>query len=433
MRWAFRIFLFLGFFGLAFLAVWPHVPAIKKEANLLYQAWQKVRDEEPAKVDTSVAEEAPKSEAPRRQILTPTTIDGSLPELTPSEDPFIMEARQRAQEDPEAAMQWLQSQSSGSERLRGMLEVVALWAAEDSQSALLWLESNAQGLARLETLSSGIELWADQNPTDAAAWIDGMANDGSKVTAAKSLAAKWVLTQPGEASAWVAGLPAGPLRDKASTALADAWVKVDPQAAAVWAFSEAEFNGNTALLESTIKTFTKQSPDEAEAFLRDMAEVTDAPTVLTNHVLARAEQDPAATAAWLSKMSPSDPIYSAEYANGLMQVWAESDSIAASEWLSQQPAGEQRDAAIYGFSESIQRYEPEAAAAWANTIDHPDRRMTRLIDSVRIWAQTDPEAAQEWVNTAELEPAVRQMLSRNSSDNLANEAVETPMVRLEDM
>ena len=131
-------------------------------------------------------------------------------------------------------------------------------------------------------------------------------------------------------------------------------------------------------------------------------------------------------------MSPSDPIYSTEYANELMQVWAQSDSIAASEWLSQQPSGEQRDAAIYGFSQSIQRYEPAAAAAWANTIDHPDRRMARLTDSVRIWAQTDADAAQEWVNTAELEPAVRQMLSRNSSYDTFDEVVEIPVIRIED-
>ena len=88
-------------------------------------------------------------------------------------------------------MQWLQSEFTGPERLRGMLEVVAVWAADDSENALLWLESNAQGLARLETLNSGIELWSQQDPTAAATWVEGMANDGSKVTAATVLAATW--------------------------------------------------------------------------------------------------------------------------------------------------------------------------------------------------------------------------------------------------
>lgn len=423
MRRTFRIFLFLGFAGLAFLTAWPHIPTIVREASLLYQAWQELRNTEPPSAASSVTEEISNREAPRRKILTPPTTNETLPELSASEDPFILETRRRTREDPEAAMQWLQAQSSGSERLRGMLEVVAVWAAEDSQAALLWLESNAQGLARLETLSSGVELWAERNPTDAALWIDGMANDGSKVAAAKTLAAKWVQTQPENASSWVAGLPVGPLRDEASGALTEAWIKVDPEAAFVWAFSEAEFSGNTAVLTSTIQTYTKQSPDAAEYLLRDMAQVIDDPAVLTSHVLARAEQDPAATAAWLSKMSPSDPIYSTKHARDLMQVWAESDSIAASEWLSQQPAGDQRDDAVYGFSESIQRYEPEAAAAWANTINQPDRRMKRLTESIRAWGKSDREAAMEWVSRTELEPDLQQNLY---------ESIEIPLIPLAD-
>lgn len=409
MRWLVRIFLLLTMIGLAWLALWPHLPRLEKEAHHLYETWQSLRTPEPGPTPQPSEKVETATEAPRRQLLTPEVIPANGAPV--ADDPFIGETRQRAKEDPEAAMQWLQVQSMSQDRLRGMLEVVAIWAAQDSESALLWLESNAQGIARFETLNSGIELWAASDPAAAADWVDGMANDGSKVTAAKALATKWAENQAEEAAAWVAGLPVGPLRDEASAALAEAWAKVDPKAASIWAFAEAEFNGRKDLLVKTIQTYTKETPDEAEAFLRDMVEATDAPLVLANHVQARAEQDPAATAEWLTGLSPDDPIYSAEYANGLMQVWAESDSIAASEWLSQQPAGEQRDAAVYGFSESIQRFEPEAAAAWANTIDHPDRRVMRLQESVLSWARTQPAEALEWVKTAELEPSVRSFLA----------------------
>lgn len=346
---------------------------------------------------------------PRRTIPLPP------PEAAvagPSPDPFIAEARRRAQEDPQAAMQWLQIQSTGSERLRGMLEVVALWAADDSESALLWLESNAQGLARLETLNSGVELWAERDPEAAAGWIDGMASDGSKLAAAQSLAAKWAESDPEAAAQWVSGLPNDPIRAQATRALAEAWVQRDPEAASVWAFQEAEFNGDYELLNTTIREFTKRSPEDAEAFVRDMAEAGHSNIALAAHVVGRAEQDPAATAEWLSGLSPTDPIYSDDYTGSLMAVWAESDSIAASEWLSQQPQGAQRDAAVYGFSESIQRFEPEAAAAWANTIGDPERRVERLESSLRSWAETRPVEALEWLKTAELEPALREQLAR---------------------
>ena len=413
MRWLYRVFFLLTIIGLAILAVQPYLPKIEREVAHVYDTWKSIREGRGLEVINGDPE--PKAvEAPvtrGRSLVTPELPHSENLKAEPAKDSFILEARRRAKEDPTAAMDWLQSQHSGSERLRGMLEVVALWAAEDSESALLWLESNAQGLARLETLNNGVELWAERNPTEASQWIDGMANDGSKAIAAKALAAKWAQAEPTVAAEWVAGLPVGPVQEKAKEALVQSWVMQDAKAASIWALAEAEFNGDYDLLGETILEFSKQSPEEAESFVRDLAQANYSEIAVASHVMGRAEEDPAATAEWLAKMAPTDPIYSAEYANELMQIWAESDSIAASEWLSAQNPGEQRDAAISGFSESILRYEPEAAAAWANTISDADRRMEQLGRNVGIWAGTQPAEALEWVQTAELEPSVRTHLA----------------------
>ena len=180
---------------LAWLAVLPHWPTIKEEAQNFYAAWQQIRNPVEEVDSKEPAEDFEKSTTRERVIAAPKPAAELLVQAAVEDetlDPFLKEARERALADPEAAMQWLQEQSTGTERLRGMLEVVALWAADDSESALLWLESNAQGLARLETLNSGVELWAERDPQAAAGWIDGMANDGSKISAAKSLASTWV-------------------------------------------------------------------------------------------------------------------------------------------------------------------------------------------------------------------------------------------------
>ena len=413
MRWLYRVFFLLTIIGLAILAAKPYLPKIEREVAHFYDTWKSIREGRGLEVVNEDPElkavEAPVTRA--RSLVTPELPHLETLRAEPVEDSFILEARRRAKEDPTAAMDWLQSQHSGSERLRGMLEVIALWAAEDSASALLWLESNAQGLARLETLNNGVELWAERNPTEASQWIDGMANDGSKAIAAKALVAKWAQSEPAVAAEWVAGLPNGPVQEKAKEALAKSWVMQDAKAASIWALAEAEFNGDYDLLGKTILEFSKQSPEEAESFVRDLAQANYSEIAVASHIIGRAEEDPAATAEWLARMAPTDPIYSAEYANELMQTWAESDSIAASEWLSSQNPGEQRDAAISGFSESILRYEPEAAVAWANTISDADRRMEQLGRNLGIWAATQPVEALEWVQTAELEPSVRTHLA----------------------
>ncbi len=119
------------------------------------------------------------------------------------------------------------------------------------------------------------------------------------------------------------------------------------------------------------------------------------------------------TANWLQTLPQDDALYRSEHAAILMQVWAETDSIAASAWLSDHSIGPQRDAAIAGFAQSIQRFEPEAAATWANTITNPDQRLQKLQDSIRRWAANDPHAALNWVIRAELEPALQEQLARD--------------------
>ena len=419
MRWLYRVFFLLTIIGLAILAALPYLPKIEREVAHFCQTWKLIREGREV-VDTLKDPEPKTDEAAvdrGRSLITPSPLSLEIVSTDPAEDSFILEARRRGKEDPTAAMDWLQSQHSGSERLRGMLEVVALWAAEDSESALLWLESNAQGLARLETLNNGVELWAERNPTEASQWIDGMANDGSKAIAAKALVAKWAEAEPSVAAEWVAALPDGPVQEKAKEALVKSWVMQDAKAASVWALAEAEFNGDQELLGETIREFSKQSPEEAESFVRDLAEAEYSEVAITSLVMGRAEEDPAATAEWLVEMAPTDPIYSDEYTHELMQIWAESDSIAASEWLSNQKPSEQRDAAISGFSESILRYEPEAAAIWANTISDADRRMEQLGRNVGIWAGAQPAEALNWVQTAELEPALRTHLANLISGN----------------
>ena len=407
---------------LAYLAVLPHWPKLEEEATHLYATWQAIRSGAPQ--ESSAVEESPPPSATNtreRRIAQPVpgvliTADAKQMAAADMSDPFLKEARERAQVDPEAAMHWLQDQSTGAERLRGMLEVVALWAAEDSESALLWLETNAQGLARLETLNNGVELWAERDPRAAADWVDGMANDGSKIVAAKSLAASWGSHAPEKVSAWLETLPAGEIRTSAALALSETWAQKDPRTASLWAFQEAQATGDVRPLKNSLRAYALENPVGAEALARQLAAEENNPAGTLAYVQARAEIDPARTVDWLSSLEQNDPIhrseYFAQYTEAAIAEWTKNDSIAASAWLSLQASSPTRDAAIVGFSESIQRFEPEAAAAWANTLSDPERRMEQLSQSVRSWAKNDPRSALDWVIGAELEPALQEQLAR---------------------
>ena len=410
MRWILRSLLTIAFLALAALAVMPHTDTLREEWQHLCQTWEIVRSGE--SVDPEPAKTTPAKPDRGRTVLKP---DDAPAADTATEhankDPFLAEARRRAQDDPEAAMAWLQTQSLSQDTLRGMLEIVAVWAAEDSEGALLWLESNAQGLARLETLNSGIQLWSQQDPASAAAWIDGMANDGSKVSAAKALAANWVTQSPDDASKWVEQLPPGNLRNEAAAALVESWTGIAPEAAAIWALTEAEYHGNKELLNLSIQHYTQINPTEAEQFLRSINEAYEKPVAIETYIRTRAQTDPAQAMNWQSSLSATDPLNTANNSEIIMQEWSRTDSVAASSWLNEASTGPQRDAAIIGFTNTMLDFEPEAAIAWSNTISQPEQRVEQLNRVILDWSHTQPHQALKWVKEAELEPDLRHALA----------------------
>ena len=411
MRWIFRSCLTLAFVGLATLAVLPHTDTIREEWNHLRQTWEIVRNGETIQATEPTEPKQPNPKSDRgRTVLKPTDPQPDTHSAA-NNDPFLAEARRRAKDDPESAMDWLQVQSLSQDSLRGMLEIVAVWAAEDSEGALLWLESNAQGLARHTTIQSGMELWAQQDPTAAATWIEGMANDGSKVTAAKALAANWATQNPSETSQWVEQLPAGSLRNEAASALVESWSAADPEAAAIWALSEAEFHGNKALLNLSIQQYAQANPDEAEQFLRSVNEAYEAPEAIETYVRTRAQDNPTEAMDWLSALPATDPLNLPQSSEVIMQEWSRTDSVAASTWLNDAATGPQRDAAIVGFTTTMLDFDPEAAAAWSNTISEPNQRVEQLNRAILNWSHAQPHQALQWVKDAELEPDLRNALA----------------------
>ena len=413
MRWISRTLLTFAFIGLATLAVLPHTDTIRNEWHHLRETWEIVRSRAPSQPTAAVEPSNTLGKSDRgRTVLKPTPADPTpIPKSATDNDPFLLEARRRAKDDPESAMAWLQVQSLSQDSVRGMLEIVAVWAAEDSESALLWLESNAQGLARHTTIQSGMELWAQQDPIAAATWIDGMANDGSKVTAAKALAANWAGQNPDEASQWVEQLPAGSLRNDAAAALVESWAATAPEAAAIWALTEAEYHGNTDLLNLSIQHYTQVNPAEAEQFLRSVNEAYEAPAAIETYVRTRAQTNPMDAMEWQIQLPQADPLNNPKNSEVIMQEWSRTDSVAASTWLNDAASGDQRDAAIVGFTTTMLDFDPEAAAAWSNTISEPNQRVEQLNRAILNWSESQPQQALQWVQEAELEADLRNALA----------------------
>lgn len=103
------------------------------------------------------------------------------------------------------------------------------------------------------------------------------------------------------------------------------------------------------------------------------------------------ELDPAAALGWASGLA--DPTArSAAYA-GAFDGWTYHDPLAAAAWLTDQPAGSDRDAATLPLVRRLGASDPENAWDWAGVIGQPDLQTEARLSALKSWAGQAPDEA----------------------------------------
>lgn len=82
--------------------------------------------------------------------------------------------------------------------------------------------------------------------------------------------------------------------------------------------------------------------------------------------------------------------------------WSAYDAQAASKWITQQPAGAQRDLATTSLAKEIAQTDPMNAIAWAGSIGDEKQRTATLKSVVTEWKRFDRNAATEWIKSSDI-------------------------------
>lgn len=289
------------------------------------------------------------------------------------------------------------------------LLLIQFWTDRDPKGAAEWAAKNAPPAYKLLTLEPAVERLAESDPQAALRFV-GVGPRANK-DLLKPLVRGWVHSGKPGVEGWIRDLGYGFSRQKALGAFARALIARDGTAAA------------TDWLEALPETGDGFKDD---AFRRLTAELTYA--------------DPAAGVAWYEQHR------NGPNGSGLMMAvgdaWVAVDGPAAMRWISQQPAGKERDAAVLDamrswgmidvqamkrwgretgidgveawlqpglaiFARLIAADEPVEGIRWAERIaDEPTRRLT-LVQIAREWHASDPAAAKAWIAQSSLTEAER--------------------------
>ncbi|MEM7143595.1 MAG: hypothetical protein AAF591_00580 [Verrucomicrobiota bacterium] len=264
-----------------------------------------------------------------------------------------------------------------------MAATIAGWASASPDAAVQWLENlemvdnpdfdyllkdRGSDPERLKNLFAsgmvqGLSISDTQKATD---FVLGMIDD--KPGRAEDLIG--VVTNnilrsqsPTDAATWAESLPEGPVRSEAMGRVASTFARENPEAAAEWA-SEFVYQEKGGRIVYGIAN-------------------------------RWAREDGQATANWLQSLGSEAPGRNGAFYN-TFERWAGDDPVAASQYLSDMPASEHRDAAVSGLVSRHRWEDPVAAIVWADSISSEKQRLETITRAGQAWTRLDPTAAAEW-------------------------------------
>jgi hypothetical protein len=120
-----------------------------------------------------------------------------------------------------------------------------------------------------------------------------------------------------------------------------------------------------------------------------------------------AANDPKGASEWALTL-PEEALRDALRAS--VSIWAQSDPVAAAQWLEGLGGGGARDAAVGSFSSTIAETDPEVAIAWAVTITDGAGRTRATRQAMNEWLKRDATAARTWIQNSALGDAEKARL-----------------------
>ncbi|MEO5716281.1 MAG: hypothetical protein ABIT37_22570 [Luteolibacter sp.] len=276
-----------------------------------------------------------------------------------------------ANEHPQAALAIFTESSDllGKNQMNGHMISSALsrWAKDDPAGALEWVRTNGAKFPDLVTddAKRGLVSGAATNDPKLAFKLVGELGLTDKSQAISSImsAAKTPEERTATFTAfreYLAGITDEKARDEAANS-------------ASWSLTRnvvaSGFNSATQWIEKT-----KLTPDE-------LAKFTDG---LQNNVKSG---ETGQWIEWVGDKLPADK--SKDVIRNMVSSWTQSDFQATGAWLNTAPAGPAKNTAIRSYAETVSRYEPEAAAQWAETLPPGEDRDQTLKRIYRNWPKKD--------------------------------------------
>lgn len=321
-----------------------------------------------------------------------------------------------AEKDPAAAMKMLRevtgnldiSTLGGIDVMRSVLSSAVANGEMDPVEAFR-LVNSAKGTASNLPLNVVDRMWFGMEPElleKAARGLLGEPDDGMRDRALAGIAGAWIEADPAAAIAFISGIDDDKIRSNLfagafdqptggsaqGTRQAEILKQIpEKDRAAVFVSFANQYGNRTAGDNRQSMGGPEIRPDLIAPLLEGLPPSSDLNQAARITALEWGELDPVSALAWAGGLSDT-AARSAAYA-GAFDGWTYHDPLAAAAWLTEQPAGPDRDAATLPLVRRLGASDPENAWDWAGVIGQPDLQTEARLSALKSWAGQAPDAA----------------------------------------
>ncbi|MFT5105783.1 MAG: hypothetical protein ACI9UA_001405 [Pseudoalteromonas tetraodonis] len=339
--------------------------------------------------------------------------------------------------DAETANRLLELAPAGRERRRILEHLAHLWGRRDGETAAEWA-NNLEGVDRRRALESALHGWSEEDPAAAAKYVGQLPVSEQNLHLVHAMTYRWAERDRNAAMEWGASQTEPAKRERAMGGVVSSWSDTDPAAAAIFASSiESNFERDRVLevaarrwasqdtaaamewaqglpgadrqraTESILREVAEYDPGRAAAMYEELTATLPAESRTAHEYRRMAEEiasvwsstSPQEAVDWAMGLPESGQIRRAAIGN-VAEHWLRIDSMAASEWILQLPAGNVRDAAaerVVGFT--VQS-DPATAFEWANSLSDEGHSIGQMREVLHRWNSTDPVSARAALDAA---------------------------------
>ncbi len=245
------------------------------------------------------------------------------------------------------------------------------WAQDDPRAALKWLQENSQKHPELiddDTASSVLAGAAQNDPKLAFKLMGELApDDASESVKVIAEAAK----TPEQRSATLAAF-----REYLAT-VEDSSERDDLRGEALGGLARTIEGENFDSVASWVAD-QKLTPEENDRFVAGLSY----DTTLT---------ETGKWIDWMAKTFPPEKL--GKHAGDLVGQWTQQDYQAAGKWLAAEPDGPAKSASVRSYAVTVAEYEPQIATQWALTLPAGEERNATLKSIYENWPKSDAAAA----------------------------------------